>query len=75
MANNSEEGQGPQRAVVPVLMMMINWKGFGRKRSRPNADAMSECLEGLRKTTKMFVMIAGVLAEIRMEHLPNTSLR
>jgi hypothetical protein len=22
MANNSEEGQGPQRAVVPVMMMM-----------------------------------------------------
>jgi hypothetical protein len=24
MANNSEEGQGPQRAVVPMMMMMIN---------------------------------------------------
>jgi hypothetical protein len=23
MANNSEEGQGPQRAVVPVKMMMM----------------------------------------------------
>jgi hypothetical protein len=23
MANNSEEGQGPQRAVVPVMMMMM----------------------------------------------------
>jgi hypothetical protein len=23
MANNSEEGQGPQRAVVPVVMMMM----------------------------------------------------
>jgi hypothetical protein len=23
MANNSEEGQGPQRAVVPVMMMII----------------------------------------------------
>jgi hypothetical protein len=24
MANNSEEGQGSQRAVMPVLMMMMN---------------------------------------------------
>jgi hypothetical protein len=24
MANNSEEGQGPQRAVVPVMMMMMS---------------------------------------------------
>jgi hypothetical protein len=23
MANNSEEGQGPQRAVMPVMMMMM----------------------------------------------------
>jgi hypothetical protein len=23
MANNSEEGQGPQRAVVPMMMMMM----------------------------------------------------
>jgi hypothetical protein len=23
MANNSEEGQGSQRAVVPVMMMML----------------------------------------------------
>jgi hypothetical protein len=23
MTNNSEEGQGPQRAVVPVMMMMM----------------------------------------------------
>jgi hypothetical protein len=23
MANNSEEGHGPQRAVVPVMMMMM----------------------------------------------------
>jgi hypothetical protein len=23
MVNNSEEGQGPQRALVPVMMMMM----------------------------------------------------
>jgi hypothetical protein len=33
MANNSEEGQGSQRAVVPVVMMMIG-KGKGKKRSQ-----------------------------------------
>jgi hypothetical protein len=27
MANNSEEGQGSQRAVVPVMMMMMNLVG------------------------------------------------
>jgi hypothetical protein len=26
MADNSEEGQGPQRAVEPMMMMMMNYK-------------------------------------------------
>jgi hypothetical protein len=27
MADNSEEGQGPQRAVVPMMMMMMMMMG------------------------------------------------
>jgi hypothetical protein len=28
MADNSEEGQGPQRAVAPMMMMMIGKAGL-----------------------------------------------
>jgi hypothetical protein len=28
MANNSEEGQGSQRAVVPVMMMIIRFRSL-----------------------------------------------
>jgi hypothetical protein len=31
MANNSEEGQGSQRAFVPVMMMMMMMMMFGEK--------------------------------------------
>jgi hypothetical protein len=40
--------------------MMMNWKGFGRKRSWPNFKALCRhSLDGLMKTTKSSVRIAG----------------
>jgi hypothetical protein len=43
MANNSEEGQGSQRAVVPVMMMMM---------------MISQKIE-LFITTTIFAVVAG----------------
>jgi hypothetical protein len=38
----------------------MNWKGFGRKRSWPNFKVLSRnSLEGLRKTVKILIRIAG----------------
>jgi hypothetical protein len=37
-------------------------------------DYSENCLVGMRKTTKISVPTAGVLAEIRTEHLLDTSL-
>jgi hypothetical protein len=43
---------------------MMNWKGCGKKWSWPNLRHYPAiCLEGLRKTTKNFVRIAGLQAE------------
>jgi hypothetical protein len=40
--------------------MITNWKGFGGKWSRPNFKVLSQhSLEGLRKTTKTSIRIAG----------------
>jgi hypothetical protein len=51
----------------------MNWKGCGRKRSWPILMYyLGICLEGLRKTTKLSVGIAGLLAENLTQSLPNT---
>jgi hypothetical protein len=39
--------------------MMMNWKGFGSKRSWPNCKVLSRNLEGLKKTTKTSIRVAG----------------
>jgi hypothetical protein len=31
MANNSEEGQGSQRAVLPVMMIMMRYQTLGKQ--------------------------------------------
>jgi hypothetical protein len=51
---------------------MVNWKGFGRKRSWPN-EVLSQHLAGLRNTTNT-VSVAGVSVGIRTEDLSNESL-
>jgi len=51
---------------------MMNWKVF-RKRSWTNVMVLSEIrLDGLRKTTKNFVRVAGLRADIWTRVLPNT---
>jgi hypothetical protein len=48
---------------------MKNWKGF--EKMRPWPDGI--CLEGLRKSTKVSVMIVGAADKIQTEQRPNTS--
>jgi hypothetical protein len=43
MAGNSEEGQGPQRAVAPMMMMMMMMmmmEGLSEVKSRTSAGAL-----------------------------------
>jgi hypothetical protein len=50
---------------------MMNWKGCGRERSWRNFRYCPDiCLKGLRKITKTWVRIVGVLAEIWTRNLP-----
>jgi hypothetical protein len=42
MAGNSEEGQGPQRAVSPMMMMIV-----GRQKLRKNITAAMHTHEGI----------------------------
>jgi hypothetical protein len=49
----------------------MNWKGYGRKQSWPNLRYYPGiCLEGLTKTTKTSVRIAGLQNKIRTQDLP-----
>jgi hypothetical protein len=52
----------------------MNWKEFGRKRSGPNRETALEfsCRDCL-KPPKTLIRISDVPAEIRTEHLSNTS--
>jgi hypothetical protein len=51
----------------------MNWKGCGIRRSWPNLRYYrSIFLEGLRKTSKTSVRLAGLRLEIRIQDLPNT---
>jgi hypothetical protein len=55
---------------------MINWKGCGRKWKWPNRfNIPTFSRNDLGKQLKVSVRIAGVLAEIRTEHLPKTNLQ
>lgn len=49
---------------------MMNWKGYGRKHSKPT----SSCLNVLRKNKQSLTQDSGCPDEIRTETLPNTSL-
>jgi hypothetical protein len=54
---------------------MMNWEGFGRKQSWPNAGtipAFSWRDQG--KTLKASVMVASAPAEVLLVHRPNSSL-
>jgi hypothetical protein len=51
-----------------------DWKGCGRKRSWSNRDTIPAFgWRALRKPRTAF-KVAGILAEIRTEHIPNTDL-
>jgi hypothetical protein len=53
------------------MMIMINeWKGFERKRSRPH---FMYCPGVCPVVTEENFNIVSILAEIRSEHLPNAS--
>jgi hypothetical protein len=53
---------------------MTIWKGFWSKLCLPNRGTVPEfALEGLKEKQNTSVKIAAVPAEIRIEHLPNTS--
>jgi hypothetical protein len=53
-------------------IITMNSRGCGRKRSFPNLRFYPGiCLEGLRKTTKASVRIAGLRAEVWAQDLPN----
>jgi hypothetical protein len=48
-----------------MIGLLMNWKGYGRKRSQPNLRYYPGiCLEELRKTIKASVRIAGLWTEI-----------
>jgi hypothetical protein len=52
----------------------MNWKEIIKKRSWPNRGTVAEfCLKELSRIMKN-LSIAGVRAEIRSKHFPNTSL-
>jgi hypothetical protein len=51
----------------------MSWKGFGNKWSWPNLRYYPAiCLEGLRKTSKTSIRIAGLQAEVSIWDLLNT---
>jgi hypothetical protein len=52
---------------------MMNWKGFGKKRSWPILRPYPGIrIEGLRKTTKASIRTVDLWAEILIRDLPNT---
>jgi hypothetical protein len=54
---------------------MMNWKGFGRKRSQPERDTTAGfTLKDLRKSTKNSVRVDDGPAETPTKHPQNTSL-
>jgi hypothetical protein len=54
---------------------MMNWKGFGRKRScRSGRITSAFAWSGSERPQTTSFRVACVLSEIRTEHLPNTSL-
>jgi hypothetical protein len=54
--------------------IIINWKGRGKKRQRPNLKYHSDIsLEGLRKPQNNSVTIVSVPPETRTAYLRNTS--
>jgi hypothetical protein len=49
--------------------------GIGRNGGRVIEVLSAICLEGLKKTAKLPVSIASVLAQIQTEHIPNISFK